>query len=69
MPDGSWKCEKCNNINYPFRTNSNRQSCGADKPSEGQKSPSESANENRNATYMNSGKIGKLFSKVEEVRN
>ncbi|CAL5388466.1 unnamed protein product [Camellia sinensis] len=46
MLDGSWKCEKCNNINYPFRTKCNRQNCGADKPSEGQKSPSEPADEN-----------------------
>ncbi|GMP26820.1 hypothetical protein CsSME_00003101 [Camellia sinensis var. sinensis] len=80
MLDGSWKCEKCNNINYPFRTKCNRQNCGVDKPSEGQKFPSEPADENdqvcheihlltMNATYMNSGKIGKLFSKVEEVRN
>ncbi|CAL5423609.1 unnamed protein product [Camellia sinensis] len=46
MPDGNWKCEKCNNINYPFRTKCNRQNCGADKPSEGQKSPSEPADEN-----------------------
>ncbi|KAH0436240.1 hypothetical protein IEQ34_026437 [Dendrobium chrysotoxum] len=35
MPDGSWKCEKCNNINYPFRTKCNRQNCGAERPSEG----------------------------------
>lgn len=34
MPEGSWKCEKCNNINYPFRTQCNRQNCGADKPSD-----------------------------------
>ncbi|URE33594.1 RanBP2-type zinc finger protein [Musa troglodytarum] len=33
MPEGSWKCEKCNNINYPFRTKCNRQNCGAEKPS------------------------------------
>ncbi|THG16409.1 hypothetical protein TEA_005852 [Camellia sinensis var. sinensis] len=46
MLDGSWKCEKCNNINYPFRTKCNRQNCGADKPSEGQKSPLEPADEN-----------------------
>ncbi|KAI8022104.1 RanBP2-type zinc finger protein [Camellia lanceoleosa] len=46
MPYGSWKCEKCNNINYPFRTKCNRQNCGAIKPSEGQKSPSEPADEN-----------------------
>lgn len=42
MPDGSWKCEKCNNINYPFRTKCNRQNCGADKPSESKESPSAS---------------------------
>ncbi|KVI05712.1 Zinc finger, RanBP2-type [Cynara cardunculus var. scolymus] len=46
MPDGSWKCDKCNNINYPFRTKCNRQNCGAEKPSESQKSPSEEAEEN-----------------------
>ncbi|KAI8009876.1 RanBP2-type zinc finger protein [Camellia lanceoleosa] len=46
MPYGSWKCEKCNNIKYPFRTKCNRQNCGAVKPSEGQKSPSEPADEN-----------------------
>lgn len=34
MPEGSWKCEKCNNINYPFRTKCNRQNCGAERPSE-----------------------------------
>lgn len=39
-PDGSWKCEECGNINYPFRTKCNRQNCGADKPSEETKSPS-----------------------------
>lgn len=43
MPEGSWKCEKCNNINYPFRTKCNRQNCGADKPSEPKKSPPEAA--------------------------
>ena len=32
MPEGSWKCEKCNNINYPFRTKCNRQNCGAERP-------------------------------------
>lgn len=46
MPEGSWKCEKCNNINYPFRTKCNRQNCGADKPSEGDQSPSEPADDN-----------------------
>ncbi|MED6177533.1 hypothetical protein PIB30_099018, partial [Stylosanthes scabra] len=34
MPTGSWKCERCNYINYPFRTKCNRHSCGAMKPSE-----------------------------------
>lgn len=38
MPEGSWKCEKCNNINYPFRTKCNRQNCGAEKPSESKNS-------------------------------
>ncbi|KAL0335961.1 UNVERIFIED_CONTAM: RanBP2-type zinc finger protein, partial [Sesamum radiatum] len=46
MPEGSWKCDKCNNINYPFRTKCNRQNCGADKPSETKKSPPEPAEEN-----------------------
>lgn len=46
MPDGSWKCEKCNNINYPFRTKCNRQNCGADKPVESKKSPSPTPEEN-----------------------
>ena len=43
MPEGSWKCEQCNNINYPFRTKCNRQNCGADKPSDKKESPSETA--------------------------
>lgn len=46
MPEGSWKCEKCNNINYPFRTKCNRQNCGADKPAESEKSPSPAADQN-----------------------
>lgn len=46
MPEGSWKCEKCNNINYPFRTKCNRQNCGADKPSETKSSPPEAADAN-----------------------
>lgn len=46
MPEGSWKCEKCNNINYPFRTKCNRQNCGADKPAESNKSPSPTPDEN-----------------------
>lgn len=46
MPEGSWKCDKCNNINYPFRTKCNRQNCGADKPSEKKESPTETADAN-----------------------
>ena len=46
MPEGSWKCEKCSNINYPFRTKCNRQNCGADKPAESKKSPSPTTSEN-----------------------
>ena len=52
MPEGSWKCEKCNNINYPFRTKCNRQNCGADKPSEANNSPSEPADENDQVCCM-----------------
>jgi hypothetical protein len=33
-PDGSWTCESCGNVNYPFRTKCNRRNCGADKPIE-----------------------------------
>lgn len=43
MPEGSWKCEKCNNINYPFRSKCNRQNCGADKPSDTVNSPLKAA--------------------------
>lgn len=46
MPEGSWKCEKCNNINYPFRTKCNRQNCGADKTTESKKSSSPAPDEN-----------------------
>ncbi|XP_057949594.1 ranBP2-type zinc finger protein At1g67325 isoform X3 [Malania oleifera] len=46
MPEGSWKCEKCGNINFPFRTKCNRQNCGADKPSESNESPSATEDEN-----------------------
>ncbi|XP_043712188.1 ranBP2-type zinc finger protein At1g67325-like isoform X4 [Telopea speciosissima] len=45
MPEGCWKCEKCNNINYPFRTKCNRQNCGAEKPSETNKSPAPTSEE------------------------
>jgi hypothetical protein len=34
MPEGSWKCEQCNNINYPFRTKCNLPHCGAEKSSQ-----------------------------------
>lgn len=33
-PDGSWTCEACGNVNYPFRAKCNRRNCGADKPSD-----------------------------------
>ncbi|CAM6081965.1 unnamed protein product [Calypogeia fissa] len=33
-PDGSWTCEACGNVNYPFRMKCNRRNCGADKPTE-----------------------------------
>lgn len=46
MPEGSWKCEKCNNINYPFRTKCNRPNCGAEKPSESKESPLQPTDEN-----------------------
>lgn len=52
MPEGSWKCEKCNNINYPFRTKCNRQNCGAEKPTESKKSPSNQADENDQVCYL-----------------
>lgn len=52
MPEGSWKCEKCNNINYPFRTKCNRQNCGAEKPAESKKSPSPAADENDQVCYV-----------------
>lgn len=51
MREGNWKCEKCNNINYSFRTKCNRQNCGADKPSESN-SPSEPADENDQVCCM-----------------
>jgi hypothetical protein len=33
-PDGSWTCDACGNVNYPFRSKCNRRNCGADKPTE-----------------------------------
>uniref|UniRef100_A0A0D6R1Y0 RanBP2-type domain-containing protein n=1 Tax=Araucaria cunninghamii TaxID=56994 RepID=A0A0D6R1Y0_ARACU len=45
-PEGSWECQKCGNVNYPFRTKCNRRNCGAEKPSEqteSAKSPLKSA--------------------------
>ena len=52
MPDGSWKCDQCNNINYPFRTKCNRQNCGAEKPSESQKSPSQEVEDNDQVCFV-----------------
>ncbi|KAH9559502.1 hypothetical protein CY35_06G062900 [Sphagnum magellanicum] len=42
-PDGSWTCESCGNVNYPFRTKCNRRNCGADKPTESKPSVNSSA--------------------------
>lgn len=38
-PDGSWTCEACGNVNYPFRVKCNRRNCGADKPTESKAPP------------------------------
>ena len=55
-PEGSWKCDNCGNINYPFRNKCNRQNCGADKPGDhSNESPSDAPEENnqvRYATYL-----------------
>lgn len=34
LPDGSWACKSCGNVNYPFRTVCNRRHCGAEKPAD-----------------------------------
>ena len=31
-PTGSWTCVSCGNVNYPFRTQCNKRSCGAARP-------------------------------------
>ncbi|XP_074566507.1 triosephosphate isomerase, cytosolic-like [Curcuma longa] len=36
-PEGSWTCDKCNNLNYPFRNMCNRKGCGSEKPSSSSK--------------------------------
>lgn len=55
-PEGSWKCDNCGNINYPFRNKCNRQNCGADKPEDqSNESPSRGQEENDqvcHATYL-----------------
>lgn len=51
MPEGSWTCEQCGNINYPFRTKCNRQNCGADKPAEPENSPSPAEEENEQVCF------------------
>ena len=38
-PDGSWTCDACGNVNYPFRVKCNRRNCGADKPTESKAPP------------------------------
>lgn len=68
MPEGSWKCEKCNNINYPFRTKCNRQNCGEDKPTESKKSSSPTPDESdqvcsiRNLLCISMGFLNLLLS-------
>lgn len=51
MPEGSWKCKKCNNINYPFRTKCNRQNCGAEKTSEDNTTQGQSADEENQVCF------------------
>ncbi|GJR42717.1 hypothetical protein Tco_1310820 [Tanacetum coccineum] len=38
MPEGCCRCDKCNNIDYPFRTKCKRHNCGVQKPLESQNS-------------------------------
>lgn len=66
MPEGSWKCEKCNNINYPFRTKCNRQNCGADKPAESDKSPSSSPDQNDQVCYVKLFQFACLHSLLQQ---
>lgn len=66
MPEGSWKCEKCNNINYPFRTKCNRQNCGADKPAESEKSPSSSPDQNEQVCYVKPFQSAKLHLLLQQ---
>ncbi|KAH8956730.1 hypothetical protein BDL97_07G057800 [Sphagnum fallax] len=54
-PDGSWTCESCGNVNYPFRTKCNRRNCGADKPTETK--PSNGSN----ATALASDQVCGIF--------
>jgi len=52
-PEGSWKCDNCGNINYPFRSKCNRQNCGADKPGDRSNgSPSRAPEENDQVCKM-----------------
>jgi len=32
MPEGSWTCPACGNVNYPHRTHCNMRSCGRPRP-------------------------------------
>lgn len=66
-PEGSWKCEKCNNINYPFRTKCNRQNCGADKPSESDKSAASSPDQNDQVCYVKHFQLANLHSLLQRL--